>query len=1612
MKNRNLLLFLLCYILSLHAYAGTIPLADYHFDECIWDGTQGDVKDSSGNDYNGTSFKLSTTKTENIILRSGDFSQDSDKDYIKLDPSIMNGMNDFSISFWMKSSNSQDQSIISGARSSQNNEMLFFIRGGGTIFAPYIKGANPTIAIPDISDSTWHHLVWRRNGTTGQNCITIDGDTNTTLCANGTSGTLTIEGLVLGQDQDNVGGAFDVNQDFEGYLDEFKIYNQWISDTDVQEIYTNEHSSLSYDGTTREDLCAEPIAQYNFDECSWSGITGEVEDSIGGQNLTSENGAQEEASGVLCKSGLFDGVNDKVQGLFSHTFNNEVSLNVWIKTSGINNPYARVVEFSRNDGTYTYSTALAYDSSKKIIRGWTSNSSGTRSAEVSFDMQSNGFHDNAWHMITYVYDGSSAKLYVDAIKRDEIATNIVDIQDAQVIAIGGYGPSTNYDFKGNIDEVMIYDKAIKDTSISQIYLNQSAGKDKDGNTRFCKCSPPRASYQFDECSWNGTIGEVKDSIGLFSGGISNNSTTTAGKLCKAADFTDDSINDYVTLNDKALDGLSNFTITTWFKTSKTSNQLLLSGASSQHQNEMLLWLSNPTTMMPFIKDVRKSISLSKNVADDNWHMGVFTRNSSSGCFYLDGQLEGCQSGYPTGSINIDSGGLIIGQEQDSVGGSFDKAQNFVGYQDEVKIYENAMDATQIQKLYDYENSGKNFDGTFRNCNCCVNYGGKIDPLEFEGAEVTLKNTASFPEWTYVDFNKSFSKPPVVFILPETRGDHPAAVRIKDINETGFKAIFAEPQGEDGPHYDQNINYLAVNEGIHKIGNTFFEVGKLSTNKVQQANKGTIVKDEWDRVDNIFTSCVPAVVGQIQSVNNEKGIDINSATIQRSSPWMTTAIDTNTSGVYLSLERSETDEENITQNETIGYMIAPGNIQDQVIDDNNNLIKFETILKQNYFVGFKDGTCKSVSFINNYDINSIPLVAASKNSKNEKDGGWVRRCELDNTKIGLSIDEDGSSYSKVSQGYKSPPQDTERNHAPETASIFVFSGTIVIREDQNITSSLFDAWDIDKDINNRKISTKKVSLDFDLSLVALNDTNTALKDYNGSVCARIIDDANNSLSDWEKLQFSNNNKLNTTFNVTKSNKNARVQIVWKDEVTENCPLSNETNSTLSTDNFAIRPDKFDFNIPVVGYAGDNFTIDFSASNALDYNETLNSSFVVEANISKPSCFNGTLNVAPFNFENGVKNSVDANYSDVGDINITIKEKDGSEFAFVDRDDTSDEDRFITPKTKSMTIKPYELNITNVEYNTTTGADWLYMAGVNQLAQNVKATIVANDKNHNMVQNFTDACYAKDVNVQTNFLVNNTNSAVDLVYDDNSTASINDINKTILISKSSFATSKADFGYNFNILRDYKTPFNPISIALDDIVILTNNESKIDNNASTSSLISSNMKTDFYYGRVKTKDISTNKKDVNHSLHVEVYDTNKDSYVNGFHQVSLNWYVMKDDNNQTINETDFNASKTFSNSNDANLNISNTNYSNGILNFKISNPSEVSNAYIHVDVPTYLWHSRYYDYNISDDCAHHPCFRYDYIGKFGGNTIKSGDLNATTIGNEYNATKTKKGVKVFR
>ena len=278
-------------------------------------------------------------------------------------------------------------------------------------------------------------------------------------------------------------------------------------------------------------------------------------------------------------------------------------------------------------------------------------------------------------------------------------------------------------------------------------------------------NPPVADWRFDELLWDGTPNEIEDSSGNNYHGRANNVLTEEeGLLCSAGNLSGSSSSDYLSMNYRAMNGLSNFTLVVWGKTTSLGGfQTLVSGAygSGAAANELVMLFDSASRFTPVISATAfndtADISISPAPNNNQWHQFVWTRVAASrqSCFYLDGLLQGCitnPSANDANPLNIAPNGLIIGQDQDSVGGSFDATQDWEGLLDEVLVFNYAMTPLQIQTIRSNILAGDNWDGSTRVCPDVDHYaithvgtgGGAAATCESELVTVTAHDDDDLP----------------------------------------------------------------------------------------------------------------------------------------------------------------------------------------------------------------------------------------------------------------------------------------------------------------------------------------------------------------------------------------------------------------------------------------------------------------------------------------------------------------------------------------------------------------------------------------------------------------------------------------------------------------------------------------------------------------------------------------------------------------------------------------------------------------------------------------------------------------------------------------------------
>ena len=364
------------------------------------------------------------------------------------------------------------------------------------------------------------------------------------------------------------------------------------------------------------------------------------------------------------------------------------------------------------------------------------------------------------------------------------------------------------------------------------------------------------------------------------------------------------------------------------------------------------------------------------------------------------------------------------------------------------------------------------------------------------------------------------------------------------------------------------------------------------------------------------------------------------------------------------------------------------------------------------------------------------------------------------------------------------------------------------------------------------------------------------------------------------------------------------------------LSTELNGEkLSSDSFAIRPEKFDsstLNTNNIIVAGEQTLINFSAGNTgvftSEYNEIENTSFDVKIEISDASkvCAEPSIELSPeIIFTNGNTNQ-EFLLHNVGNYNFSIIEKPGSEFALIDIDDTLDAERYITKYEKQIEVVPDHFLIEGSFQNGNGSFSYLSDFQTFPTPQNrnvsalINLNITAQSALNNPTSNYTATCYAKDGNITlfTNTIGANLVGLNNLIYIDTnhldtngSNQLLNDTRYTINMNASQFDSTTTDgmaeVEYRINFDRQANLAIMPFHFHITNLNVM--------NNDNRNGILTLEQNATFYYAKTYAPDQTFNTQNANATFYYEVYcedcnlTTRQNFGINGANSVdNIGWY----------------------------------------------------------------------------------------------------------------------------
>lgn len=246
----------------------------------------------------------------------------------------------------------------------------------------------------------------------------------------------------------------------------------------AKNITLGSESIVNFDNTPPDfgDFCeglilATPIVNYRFDECSYTGINGDVIDQMGNYSGQSFGNVNTNTDGQIERFTDISNADHHIETSVPVPTNFSVS--TWFKkpTSTSGNP-AFVLGAMQGGGDLLY---IDRDDDWK----WgVYNNSGSTSGDYSFNDL-----DNNWHHLTLVYSAGQTQLYIDGGLQETLArapSGTLKYIGTSFDQINDVDPQG---FRAPLDEFLVYDEALTAKNISVIYNNQLAKKNYDGTDR-------------------------------------------------------------------------------------------------------------------------------------------------------------------------------------------------------------------------------------------------------------------------------------------------------------------------------------------------------------------------------------------------------------------------------------------------------------------------------------------------------------------------------------------------------------------------------------------------------------------------------------------------------------------------------------------------------------------------------------------------------------------------------------------------------------------------------------------------------------------------------------------------------------------------------------------------------------------------------------------------------------------------------------------------------------------------------------------------------------------------------------------------------------------------
>lgn len=569
----------------------------------------------------------------------------------------------YTLAAWIKPNGSGNFGIIgwgTWGSSASNNGFRTDTNTGNPQLVNYWWSRDIAVQIPTLFDGNWHHVIATYDGTTRS--LYFDGNvvgSDTPIAPNiGSGGNARI-------------GSTNNAEWFNGSIDDVRVYKRSISANEAKAL------ASSYDSSVQAASGEKGLV-------GWWKMDGNAKDSSPNRNNGTVSGATltTDRKGAANSAFSFNGTSNLINLPTSAALNlNTYTFAAWIYLPSTAGNFA-IFGSSNPGGPY-----------------WRVANGGLQAQGCANGSVGAG----AWHHLVYAVNNSTgaSKIYVDG-GLNASCNGSVQSYTYSNLQLGVRQNSIDY-FNGFIDDVRIYNRVLSATEIaaqynsynSQINLRSSPGN----STAAGNINQGLVGY------WNFN-GNAHDSTPYRGNGTLINTPTLTtdrkGRSNAAYSFTYGSLQEISVPDSVPLSPTTAMSVSLWFKGSVQNTSYDTSGSTagliakdiggSVAQNPIYEFkISNGILCFGTTDNtnVNQTITYS-GLLDTNWYQAVGTFDGYTMKLYVNGAYVNSKTQV---TLDDSTGALRIGRQKSG----FDRYFN--GTIDEVRVYNRALSAAEVQTLY-------------------------------------------------------------------------------------------------------------------------------------------------------------------------------------------------------------------------------------------------------------------------------------------------------------------------------------------------------------------------------------------------------------------------------------------------------------------------------------------------------------------------------------------------------------------------------------------------------------------------------------------------------------------------------------------------------------------------------------------------------------------------------------------------------------------------------------------------------------------------------------------------------------------------------------------------